>query len=125
MTWRASADVVMVLHLAFVVFVVVGGFLAWRWPRVALVHLPIALYGVAIEVIGFTCPLTPIEKSLRQRAGSDGYDGGFVEHYIVPVLYPGEFTAATKLALAGLLATLTIVAYAGWWVRHRAILTRA
>lgn len=119
MGWRLAADSVMVIHLAFVVFVVIGGFLAWRWRRVAWVHLPIALYGVVIEVVGFTCPLTPLEKSLRRRAGSGGYDGGFVEHYVVPVLYPGEFTATTKITLATLLAALTALAYTVFWTRQR------
>ncbi len=107
----------MILHLAFVVFVVVGGFLAWRWPKLAYVHLPVAVYGVVIEVAGFTCPLTPLEKALRREAGTGGYDGGFVEHYLVPVLYPGEFTTGVKLTLAGLLAATTVFAYAVLWAR--------
>jgi hypothetical protein len=119
MLWRAGADVVMVVHLAFVVFVVVGGFLAWRWPRLAYIHLPVALYGVVIEIVGFTCPLTPLEKSLRGRAGSSGYEGGFVEHYIVPVLYPGDFTTGVKVLLAGSLAGCTVVAYTVLWIRLR------
>ncbi|MGI9645232.1 MAG: DUF2784 domain-containing protein [Ilumatobacteraceae bacterium] len=119
MLWRLGADAVMVLHLAFVAFAVVGGFLAWRWRRLVWLHLPVALYGVAIEVIGFTCPLTPFEKALRRRAGSDGYDGGFVEHYVVPVLYPGEFTAGLKLGLAVALSALTVFAYAVLWARTR------
>ena len=82
MLWRLAADVVLVLHLAFVVFVCVGGFLTWRWPAVGYIQLPAAAYGVIIELAGFRCPLTPLEKWLRRRAGSTGYDGGFVEHYI-------------------------------------------
>ena len=68
MLWRVAADVVLVIHLAFVAFVVFGGFLTWRWPRVAVVQLPVALYGVIIEIAGFRCPLTPFEKWLRGRA---------------------------------------------------------
>jgi hypothetical protein len=94
--WRVAADVVLGVHLALVAFVVFGGFLTWRWPRIALVQLPVALYGVTIEIVGFRCPLTPLEKWLRRRAGSAGYDGGFVEHYIVGVLYPGEFTGGRQ-----------------------------
>jgi hypothetical protein len=111
--WRVAADLVLVVHLAFVVFVVFGGFLAWRWPRVALVHLPVALYGVIIEIVGFRCPLTPLEKWLRRQAGSAGYDGGFVEHYIVGVLYPGEFTSGVKILLAGIIVLVNAVAYGG------------
>jgi hypothetical protein len=111
--WRVAADVVLVVHLAFVAFVVFGGFLTWRWPRVALVQLPVALYGVTIEIVGFQCPLTPLEKWLRRQAGSAGYDGGFVEHYIVGVLYPGEFTGGVKILLACVVVLANAVAYRG------------
>lgn len=119
MTWRVAADAVVVVHLAFIVFVVGGGFLAWRWPRVAFVHLPLAVYGIVIELVGFTCPLTPLEKSLRRRAGSAGYDGGFVEHYVVPVIYPGEFTPGVKILLAASLTAVNLIAYGVLWRRRR------
>jgi hypothetical protein len=108
-----AADVVLVIHLAFVAFVVFGGFLTWRWPLVALVQLPVALYGVIIEIAGFRCPLTPFEKWLRRRAGSAGYDGGFVEHYVVGVLYPGEFTGGVKVLLASVVVLANAMAYRG------------
>ncbi|MDH3707740.1 MAG: DUF2784 domain-containing protein [Acidimicrobiia bacterium] len=124
MTWRLAADAVLVLHLSFVVFVVLGGVLTWRWPRLALVHLPVAVYGVVIQLVGFRCPLTPLEKALRRRAGDEGYDEGFVEHYIVPVLYPGEFTAGVKLVLAllvlGVNVAVYVVAWRIMWPRRRA-----
>lgn len=119
MLWRVAADVVLVMHLLFVAFVVFGGFLTWRWPRVALVQLPVALYGVVIEIVGFRCPLTPLEKRLRRQAGSAGYDGGFVEHYIVRVLYPGEFTWGVKVFLACAVVLANAVAYRG--LRRRAL----
>lgn len=119
MVWRVAAGVVVVAHLAFVVFVVAGGFLTWRWPRVAYLHLPAAAYGVVIELVGFRCPLTPLEKMLRRRAGAAGYEGGFVEHYIVPVLYPGDFTTGVKLVVAGVVALVNAVAYAVLWRRWR------
>jgi uncharacterized membrane protein YhhN len=109
---------VLVVHLAFVAFVVFGGFLTWRWPAVASVQLPVALYGVIIEIVGFRCPLTPLEKWLRREAGSAGYDGGFVEHYIVGVLYPGEFTGGVKVFLACLVVMANAVAYRGLWKRR-------
>jgi uncharacterized membrane protein YhhN len=86
MLFRALADGVLVVHLAFVLFVVLGGLLALRWPRVAWVHVPVALYGAAIEYVGFICPLTPLEVWLRERGGEAGYQGGFVEHYITAAL---------------------------------------
>lgn len=119
MLWRWSADAVMLVHLAFIVFTVVGGFLAWRWSRLAIVHLPVLAYGVLIQLVGFTCPLTPLEKALRRRAGSAGYEGGFVEHYVVPAIYPGEFTTGVKLVLAIALVVVNVVAYGVWWSRRR------
>jgi len=85
------ADLVMVVHLGFVVFVVAGGLLVvWR-TRVAWLHLPCALYGTAIELFGWVCPLTPWEQSLRRAAGQAGYGGGFIEHYVGRILYPGNW----------------------------------
>ena len=80
MWYRIAADFVLITHFAFVLFVVLGGFLALRWPRLAWVHLPVALYGAIIEFLGFICPLTPLENSLRQRGGEAGYSGGFIDH---------------------------------------------
>ena len=82
------ADLVVILHLSFVLFVVFGGLLVLRWPRLAWVHLPAAAWGVAIEFTGGICPLTPLENWLREKAGEIGYADGFTEHYILPVLYP-------------------------------------
>lgn len=85
------ADLVMLVHAAFVVYVAAGAFLVLRWPRTAWIHVPCALYGAAIEFFGWTCPLTPLEASLRRAAGQAGYAGGFLEHYLQPVLYPGSW----------------------------------
>ncbi len=73
MGWRLGADVVVVVHMAFIVFVVAGGLVGLRWRRMVVVHLPAVLYGVVIQLIGFTCPLTPFEQALRRRAGATGY----------------------------------------------------
>lgn len=115
MKWRLIADVVLVTHLAFVVFTVLGAMLVWRWRRLALVHIPIVVYGVALEVVGFRCPLTPLEQALRRRAGGAGYDGGFVEHYIVPVLYPGEWTATVRISVSLVLIVANAIVY--WAIR--------
>ena len=119
MTWRALADLVVGLHLAFVVFVVLGGLLVLRWRRLVWLHLPVALYGVLIEWVGWVCPLTPLENSLRQRAGGAGYSGGFVEHYILPLLYPGQLTDAVQIALGGVVVVANAVIYAFVWRRRR------
>jgi hypothetical protein len=120
MVFRGLADVVLVAHLAFVLFVVLGGLAALRWPRVAWVHVPVALYGAAIEFIGFICPLTPLEVWLRRRGGEAGYEGGFVEHYVTAALYPSGLTRGAQLALGTAVLVLTAVVYAVWLRRRRA-----
>ncbi len=123
MWFRGAADVVLVVHLAFVLFVVLGGFLALRWPRLAWVHVPVALYGAAIEFVGFVCPLTPLEVWLRRRGGEAGYEGGFVEHYVTAALYPTGLTREVQLALGVGVLVLNGAVYAVWlrrWRRRRA-----
>jgi len=108
----ALADAVVVVHLAFVVFVVFGGWLAVRWPRLAWLHVPAFLWGAWIEFSSGICPLTPLENRLRAAAGEAGYGGGFVEHYLVPVLYPPGLTSGSQQLLGVLLVTFNAVAYA-------------
>ena len=92
------ADTLAVVHLAFVVFVVTGGFFVLRWHRMVWVHLPAALWGAAIALGGFICPLTPLENWLRERAGGVAYTTGFIEHYLLPVLYPVGLTRSMQIA---------------------------
>ena len=117
---RALADVVLVVHLAFVLFVVLGGLLALRWPRVAWVHVPVALYGATIEFVGFVCPLTPLEVWLRRRGGEGGYEGGFVEHYVTAALYPSGLTREVQVALGVAVLALNAVVYVAYVWRRRA-----
>ena len=104
------ADAVVAFHLAVVAFIVGGGLLAWRRRRLAFVHLPFAAWGIAIEIGGWTCPLTPLENWLRRQGGEPGYRGGFVEHYVLPVLYPA-MGRGTALALAALVLTVNAAVY--------------
>jgi Protein of Unknown function (DUF2784) len=113
------ADLVVVLHFLFVLFVIFGGLLAWRWPKLAYVHLPVAVYGALIELVGWICPLTPLENRLRQSAGLEGYEGGFVEHYILPVLYPGGLTRGVQLVLGALVIGINLTVYAAIANRRR------
>ncbi|MDP9178886.1 MAG: DUF2784 domain-containing protein [Gemmatimonadota bacterium] len=124
MWYRTFADLVLVAHFAFVLFVVLGGFLAWRWPRIALIHLPVAVYGAAIEFMGFICPLTPLEVSLRRRGGEAGYEGGFIEHYITAAIYPAGLTRQVQLLLGTAVVALNIIVYAVWWKRRSALRER-
>jgi hypothetical protein len=107
------ADLVVGVHFLFVLFVVLGGLLVLRWPRVAYLHIPAAVWGALIELAGWVCPLTPLEQWLRRRAGGAGYSGGFIEHYILPVLYPSALTRPIQLILGFLViaANLGIYAY--------------
>src|SRR5690349_7716543 len=113
------ADGVVVVHLAFIAFVVLGGLLALRWARAAWLHLPAAAYGAAIEIGRWTCPLTPLENDLRRRAGRAAYSGGFVEHYLLPVLYPAPFPTWMSAALAGVVLAANVAVYALVLVRLR------
>ncbi|HEX2251318.1 MAG TPA: DUF2784 domain-containing protein [Gemmatimonadales bacterium] len=118
------ADVVVVAHFIFVLFVVFGGLLVLRWPKLAYVHLPVAAYGALIELVGWICPLTPLEKRLREQAGLEGYEGGFVEHYILPVLYPSGLNRAVQLVLGALVIGINVVIY-GLIIRRRRSLREA
>jgi hypothetical protein len=112
------ADLVVVAHFIFVLFVVFGGLLVLRWPKLAYVHLPVATYGALIELVGWICPLTPLEKRLREQAGLEGYEGGFVEHYILPLLYPSGLNRGVQLVLGALVIGINVAIY--WLViRHR------
>lgn len=111
MWYRLAADVVLIAHFAFVLFVVLGGLLVLRWPRVAWIHVPIAIYGAVIEFVGFICPLTPLENSLRARGGEAGYSGGFVEHYITATIYPSGLTRRIQLVLGIGVLVLNAVVY--------------
>lgn len=105
------ADALVVLHLGFVAFVVLGGLAVRAWPRVAWVHVPAAVWGVWIELTGGVCPLTPLELSWRARGGLDGYSGGFVEHYLIPALYPQDLTRTTQIALGVVVLAVNMVLY--------------
>lgn len=111
MIYRALADLVLVVHLAFVVFVVLGGLLVLRWPWVAVLHVPAAIWGVLIEYKGWICPLTPLENSLRASAGLVRYSGGFIQHYIQPVLYPAGLTRGTQIVLGSVALLVNLAAY--------------
>lgn len=113
MLYHLLADLVFVVHLAFIIFVFVGALLVWRWYWVVIPHLVAVIWGLAIEFLNAPCPLTPLEQVLLRKAGEEGYSGGFVEYYIVPLIYPdarsdfflkaGIFLLVINLVLYGLL----------------------
>ncbi|MGD2120355.1 MAG: DUF2784 domain-containing protein [Gemmatimonadota bacterium] len=111
MLFRFLADVTVALHLAFVAFVALGGLLVlWR-GRLAIVHVPAAVWGVLIELGGWVCPLTPLEVHLRSLGGQAGYEGGFVEHYLLPVLYPSGLTRGHQIWLGVLVGAVNLAVY--------------
>ena len=117
------ADLVVLLHVVFVVFVTLGGLLVWRRPRLAWVHLPALVWGVGIEWAGAICPLTPLEGWLRRRAGESGYQGDFIDHYVTPLLYPPGLTRELQIALGVGVLVLNLVVY-GRWLRRRRLSRR-
>lgn len=114
MNYHALADLVLAIHALFIVFVVCGGLLALRWRPVVWLHLPAVAWAVLIEVMGWLCPLTPLEQSLRRAAGAGGYSGSFIEHYLVQFIYPVGLTRTIQLYLAAAVIILNIVVY--WFV---------
>lgn len=111
MLYGLLADLTVLLHAAFVLFVVFGGFAALRWPKVALAHLPAAAWGIWIELSHGICPLTPLENRLRRLAGDEGYAGGFIDRYVVSYLYPAGLTPLVQNVLAFILCAITAIVY--------------
>ena len=106
-----TADLLVILHLSFILFVLFGGFLILKWHRIIWIHLPAVIWGALIELVGWYCPLTPLEQSLRQAAGEGGYSGGFVEHYIVPPIYPVGLTRDVQILFGCIVIGVNVVAY--------------
>jgi hypothetical protein len=123
--YRFLADGVLLLHLGFILFVVFGALLVLRWPRLLPVHLAAAAWGFGIEVLGAICPLTYVENRMRMLAGESGYGGGFIDHYLLPLIYPGEMTRGLQLGLAAGVLLINGALYAWIWRRRAARLARA
>jgi hypothetical protein len=119
MIWSLLADILVILHFGFTTFVVFGGFLTWRWPRLASVHLPALAWGCWVEVSHSICPLTPLENHFRHLGGEAGYSGGFLAHYLVRVLYPPGLTWHIQWVLALVLVAINVIAYWGFLGRWR------
>jgi hypothetical protein len=122
MIYRALADATLLVHLVFVLFVALGAFLVVRWPRVAWLHVPAALWGIYIELSGRICPLTPLENSFRERGGEAGYAGGFIEHYVSAWIYPDGLTRNIQISLGVVLGVLTAALY--WRAFRRPLRTQ-
>lgn len=119
MLYRWLADAVVVVHGAFILFVVVGGLLLLRWPRLAWLHLPAVVWGVWIEFSGWICPLTPLENRLRLDAGVAGYGGGFIAHYLLPLIYPPYLNPALQYLLGAIVLLINGTLYGWLWWRRK------
>lgn len=122
MMLRIAADGVLVLHFAFILFVIGGAGLAFRFPQIVWLHVPAACWGAWVEIAGRICPLTTLENTLRVRAGQQGYTDSFVEHYLLPVIYPSGLTRTVQLELATMVIAVNVALYA--WLLHRRRKTR-
>lgn len=117
MLYRLAADAVVLFHLAFILFVLLGGLLTLRAPWMAFVHLPAMAWGAAVEFLHLYCPLTPLENSLRAKAGEQGYAGGFIEHYIIALIYPAGLTPQIQLWLGSVVVVVNALVYSALAVR--------
>ena len=111
MFFALAADLLIIVHLGFIGFVILGGFMLLKWRWLIFVHLPAVLWGVLLEFQGWICPLTPLEQALRRMSGQQGYTGGFIQHYILPVIYPPALNEDIQLILGILLILINVIIY--------------
>lgn len=113
------ADLVLLLHLGFILFVLLGGLLVWYRCWFAVLHLPCVAWGVFIEFAGWICPLTPLEQQLRASAGEAGYSGSFIAHYLLPLIYPAGLTRNVQITLGIAVILLNLMIYLLLWRRRK------
>jgi len=111
MLYQIAAEVVVVIHFIFICFVIAGGLLVLRWRWVAWVHLPVVAWGALVELMNWVCPLTPFENWLRRVAGGQGYTGGYIEHYLIPIIYPAGLTHEIQIMLGVFVIIINLVIY--------------
>ncbi len=122
MFYWIAANLLVVVHLGFICFVLIGGFLVLRWRWLVFLHIPAVVWGVLIEYRGWLCPLTPWEQQLRQAGGMAGYSGGFIEHYLLPILYPAYVSRDVQLILGTFVIVINLAIYGLLimrWVRRK------
>ena len=108
---RIAAEGIVVVHLIFILFVILGGLALFKWPWMIWVHVPAAVWGGLVELVGAPCPLTPLENHLRQAGNADAYSGGFIDHYIMPIVYPPGLTRQTQVVLGVLILAVNFAIY--------------
>lgn len=122
MLWRMAADALVLVHLGFILFVLLGGLLLLRWPRLFWLHLPAVVWSIVVECLHLGCPLTPWENQMRRMAGQAGYEGGFIEHYLIPLIYPAGLTPQIQLWLGAIVVLVNLIVYVWliWRWRNKA-----
>ncbi len=123
MPYPFLADIVVILHLLFILFATLGGFLVLKWPRWMSLHLSAVVWAVSVECFGWGCPLTPLENWLRTQAGGAGYEGGFIEHYILPIIYPAKLTRDMQIGMGLFVVAINFAIYG--WVWRRSVKSRS
>ncbi|MGB1036803.1 MAG: DUF2784 domain-containing protein [Candidatus Puniceispirillales bacterium] len=111
MFYHVAAEVIVVIHFLFICFVVAGGFLVLRWRWLAWIHLPVVAWGALVELMSWVCPLTPLENWLRRAAGGQGYEGGYIEHYLLPIIYPAGLTHEIQIMLGLFVIAINLIIY--------------
>lgn len=119
LTYSILADIVVLAHALFILFVVSGGLFALKWPKIAYGHIPAALWGVYIEFTGRICPLTPLEIKWRLAAGQEAYQGDFVGRYLLPIIYPADLTRDIQVTLGAVVLILNIGVYSWLMLKRR------
>ncbi len=119
MLYPLLADLILIVHLGFVIFVLCGGLLVLRWRWIAWLHLPAAVWGAVVEFSGWVCPLTPLENYFQEQAGQAGYRSDFVTHYLLPILYPDHLTRDVQLLFGTVVLVINILVYGWLWRRSQ------
>jgi hypothetical protein len=109
--FRIAAEAVVVVHLGFILFVILGGLTLFRWPRMIWIHVPAAVWGALVELAGAPCPLTPLENRLRTAGNAEAYGGGFIDHYIMPIVYPPGLTREIQVVLGAVVLAVNVFIY--------------
>lgn len=119
LTYRIAAEAVVVVHLGFILFVILGGLTLFRWPRMIWIHVPTAVWGALVELVGAPCPLTPLENRLRTAGNAEAYGGGFIDHYIMPIVYPPGLTREIQVVLGVVVLAVNFFIYFKLLTRRR------
>jgi len=116
--YRLMAEALVLLHFLFILFVAGGGLLVIRWPRLAFVHLPAAIWGAVVEIAGWICPLTPLENHFRRLGSHTSYQGDFLAQYLRLLIYPESLTVTVQYVLGGLVIVLNLIFYGLAFKKH-------